>query len=193
MSQLTMKTSAENTPNVQFDNIATPSHPVWRKRWRKPFTCRAIRMELARQAALQPVAERMRYLSRRLTALDKALDDGQVQALEAWLDAEEILAGRAKITNYEGGSGGGGKPSPVPDDWLRMLCEHAARRRHLSLDQRRALHILLFMMGDREWDYAAGGCILLGGNLGYAKAKRAFISAVQSAAATLEKTAQCKK
>ena len=174
-------------PSVHFDNIATESHPVWRKRLRKPFTCRAIRMELARQAAQQPVAERARYLSRRLTPLDKALDDGQVQALEAWLDAEEILGGRAAITSYEGGRGGRGKPSPVPDAMMEMLRRHANWRDGLTLSQNAALCELKSMMAAREWDFGESGQKLLGRRQSYAIAKKWFLNAVRSAAATLEK------
>ncbi len=178
----------KNTQSAHFDNIATASHPVWRKRVRKPFTCRAVRQQLIAQAADLPIDERQLYVSRRLTALDKALDDDEAEALEAWLDAEEILTGRCKIGDYGDRTGGGsGRASPVPDSTIAMLRDHAMRKRSLSLDQRRALHILLPMRGDREWDYASGGRILLGGNLDYAKAKRAFLSAARSAAATLAK------
>src|SRR5688572_26027308 len=83
-----------------LDNMATPGAPVWRRRLRKPYTCWAVRADLLRQAADLPDRERQLYVRRRLTELDKALSDDEAEALERWLDCEEMLQGRVKISDY---------------------------------------------------------------------------------------------
>src|SRR6185503_8967379 len=110
---------------IQFDNIATPGAPVWRRRLRKPYTCWAVRMELVRQSAELPDGERQLYVRRRLTELDKALGDDEAEALERWLDCEEMLCGRVKIGDYGDRTGGGsGMASPVPDRLVEALEAH---------------------------------------------------------------------
>ena len=177
----TLKTHA----NVQFDNLSTPLHPVWRRRLRKPFSCRAIRMELARQAAQQSGNEQQIYLRRRLTELDKALGDDEAEALEAWLDAEEILSGRVKIGDYGDRTGGGsGMASPVPDRVVGALRAHAMAKRAMPHHMRRVLTLLAMMMEAPEWDYAQAGR-MIGWSGDDREARRRFINAVQGAAAFL--------
>jgi hypothetical protein len=116
----------KNTANIHHDNIATPGAPVWRRRIRKPFTCKAVRLQLIAQAADLPEIERERYVRRRLTKLDLALSDEQAEAVEEWLLCEELLSGRVKISDYGDRTGGGsGRASPVPDALMGRLREHA--------------------------------------------------------------------
>lgn len=122
----------KHTQTAHFDNIATASHPVWRKRQMKPFTCRAVRHQLIAQAAVMPQWERAAYLADRLTDLDRALDCIEAEALERWLDCEELLQGCARIVDYDGGSRGSGQPTPLADDDMDALKLHADAKRRLS-------------------------------------------------------------
>jgi len=133
-----------------LDNIGTAMAPTWRARQRKPFTCYAVRMELVAQAAQLPEWQQEAYLDERLTDLDRALDCDQAEELERWLDCEELLQGRPASLG-DGGGGGSGRASPVADDDLAMLTDHAEIKRGLREDQRSALAVLARMMEAREW------------------------------------------
>jgi len=114
---------------IQFDNIATPGAPVWRRRLRKPYTCWAVRMELVRQSAELPDGERQLYVRRRLTELDKALGDDEAEALERWLDCEEMLCGRVKIGDYGDRTGNDGIPRQQPQGLARRRLPGRGLRR----------------------------------------------------------------
>lgn len=177
----------KNTANVHFDNIATPSHPVWRRRQKKPFTCYALRMELVRQAADLPDAERVLYVKRRLTPLDKALDDVEAEALETWLACEEWLSGRAKIGDYGAGAGGGNaRTSQLPDRIMPLLAGHALMKRRLRPGYRRALGMLALMMESKDWDFGIAG-LRVAQVQSYAKARRLFIALLCQASGELVK------
>lgn len=174
---------------IQHDNIATPGAPVWRRRFRKPFTCWAVRIELVRQAGeLKDEGERQLYVRRRLTELDKALSDDQAEALERWLDCEEMLQGRVKIGDYGDRTGGGsGQVSPVPDRVLDALAAHAEAKRRMHPYPRKVLAMLVAMMEAPQWDYAAAGQCLGSRAAPHYVAKKRFIGAVREAAAFLVK------
>ena len=175
----------QSSKTVQFDNIATPGAPVWRRRLRKPYTCWAVRMELVKQAAELPDDERQLYVRRRLTELDKLLGDDEAEALERWLDCEEMLGGRVKIADYGDRTGGGsGGASPVPDRVFQAMEDHAALKRAMSRHTRAVLHMLGQMMEAPSWDYSIAGRILAP-HLTGDKAKRFFIEACRDAAAYL--------
>lgn len=141
----------KNTAHIHHDNIATPGAPVWRRRIRKPFTCKAVRLQLIAQAADLPELERERYVRRRLTKLDLALTDEQAEAVEEWLLCEELLAGRVKISDYGGRTGGGsGQASPIPDALMGRLRAHATVGVRLGRGCV-AFHRLRLMMDSREW------------------------------------------
>lgn len=162
------------TQAAHFDNIATANAPVWRKRVRKPFTCYAVRMELVAQAAQLPEWERAAYIDERLTDLDRELDCDKAEALERWLDCEELLQGSAKTVDWDGGSGGGGRSSPVSDEDMEALAAHAEVKQRLAVRHRSALGMLATMMQGGEW--------VLGGG---------FIRRVRSAALELTKLHSC--
>jgi hypothetical protein len=162
------------TQSAHFDNIATANAPVWRKRVRKPFTCHAVRMELVAQAAQLAEWERANYIDERLTDLDRALSWVEADALERWLDCEELLQGCAKTVDWDGGSGGSGRSSPVPDDDMEALAAHAEMKRRLAVRHRSALRVLATMMQGGEW-------VLCGG----------FVRRVRSAALELTKLHSC--
>lgn len=168
-----------------LDNIATPGAPVWRRRLRKPFTCWAVRTDLLRQAADLPDRERQLYVRRRLTELDKALSDDEAEALERWLDCEELLQGRVKISDYGDRTGGGsGQASPVPDRVIAAMEDHAQAKRRMPRHMRAVLQLLGRMMEAPAWDYAVAGQ-LIGARTEDHKAKRRFIEACRNAAAFL--------
>lgn len=140
----------KNTAHIHHDNIATPGAPVWRRRIRKPFTVKAVRLQLIAQAADLPELERERYVRRRLTKLDLALTDEQAEAVEEWLLCEELLSGRVKISDYGDRTGGGsGRASPIPDALMGRLKRHSK----LNIIGRgfRGLRGLLDLMQAREW------------------------------------------
>jgi hypothetical protein len=146
----------KNTANIHHDNIATPGAPVWRRRIRKPFTCKAVRLQLIAQAADLPELEREAYVRRRLTKLDLALSDEQAEAVEEWLLCEEVLSGRVKISDYGDRTGGGsGRASPVPDALMGRLKSHARLKKHLSY---RATHMLNLLqhMENPSWSINRG-------------------------------------
>lgn len=169
---------------IQFDNIATPGAPVWRRRLRKPYTCWAVRMELVRQSAELPDGERQLYVRRRLTELDKALSDDEAEALERYLDCEETLGGRGAISNFSGSSRVTGAASPVPDSVMEKLKLHAADKRLLPPSHAQVLNVLARMMENTAWDYAMAGRFIFGPDEHH-RAKNRFISAVRGAAAFL--------
>jgi hypothetical protein len=141
----------KHAQSAHFDNIATASHPVWRKRQMKPFTCRAVRQQLIAQAAVMPEWERAAYLHERLTDLDRALDCTEADAIERWLDCEELLQGCARIVDYDGGSRGSGQPTPLADDDMDALKAHAAAKQALLHTHRASLRVLADMMQAGEW------------------------------------------
>jgi hypothetical protein len=144
------------------DNVATASAPVWRRRIRTPLTCRAVRLQLIRQASDLPASERQAYVSRRLTALDRALDDDQARALELWVTCEEMLSGRVNIGDYGQRIGGMSGGSPIPDRWLPMLRRHAAIKARLPATERRFLDMLCQMMAAPRWDFGIAGRAMFG-------------------------------
>lgn len=169
----------------QMDNVATPGAPVWRRRLRKPFTCWAVRAELLSQAAELSDRERQLYVRRRLTDLDKALDDDEAEALERWLDCEDMLQGRVKISDYGDRTGGGsGQASPVPDRVIMAMEAHAWAKRGMPAHMRAVLLLLGRMMETPAWDYAAAGR-LIGGYAEDRVAQKRFIEACRNAAAYL--------
>jgi hypothetical protein len=130
-------------------------------------------MDLVRQAAQLPDSEQARYLGDRLTALDKALTDSEAMAVECWLDCEELLQGRARTADYDGGAGGGfGPRAPIPSEAMEMLRDHAERKRAMRLMHRCALASLAALMEMREW-----------------RMDRTLIGDIKAAASALEKMA----
>lgn len=162
----------KNTQSVHFDNIATASHPVYRRRMRAPFTVFAVRMDLIAQAAELPEYARDAYIDERLTELDRALSCDEAEALERWLDAEQLLQGRP-ATIGEGG-GGGGRSSLLADDVMDALAEHAEVKASLGLHSRRVLARLAQMMDAPQWTMDAR-----------------FVDDVHKAAAKLTKLHMC--
>lgn len=134
-----------------LDNIGTAMAPTWRARHRKPFTVSAVRAELVHQAAQLPEWEREGYLDERLTDLDRALDCNQAEAIERWLDCEELLQGRVRCSDYGDRVLGSGRPDPVPDEDMEALAEHAEMKRLLSVRSRKALAVLVRMTEATEW------------------------------------------
>lgn len=137
-----------------LDNIGTAMAPTWRARQRKPFTCYAVRMELVAQAAELPEWLQQAYLDERLTDLDRALDCNQAEAIERWLDCEELLQGRPASIG-DGGGGGSGR-SVLSDDAMEALAEHAEMKRRLAARYRGALGALATMMQSGEWTLTEG-------------------------------------
>jgi hypothetical protein len=176
---------------VHLDNIATRYAPVWRARVTTPLTPRAVRQQLMTQANELHEMERQRYVRRRLTALDRALDDDEADALERWLLCEEMLAGRVKIGNYGDQTGGGkNNASPIPDSMIVLVQAHMRDKRLLDRASLRVLAKLAEMTGAPVWDFGEAGRELFGTALAYSHAKRRFIRAVCTASARLcEKTA----
>jgi hypothetical protein len=134
-----------------LDNIGTAMAPTWRARQRKPFTCYAVRMELVAQAAQLPEWQQQAYLDERLTELDRALDCDQAEALERWLDCEELLQGRPASIGDGGGDGSG--RSVLSDDAMDALASHAEIKRRLSGGTIHTLGLLARMMEAPRWDF----------------------------------------
>ena len=140
-----------------------------------------------KQAADLPDDERQQYVRRRLTVLDKALTNGESEALERWLGCEEMLQGRGRTVHWDGGSGGDGfrRASQAPDGAMKRLADHAAAKRALTARDLKALAMLGQMMEAPQWDLSQAGYVLFGTHLSYTLATKRFIEAVCSAAAAL--------
>lgn len=136
-----------------LDNIGTAMAPTWRARQRKPFTCYAVRVELVAQAAELPEWLQQAYLDERLTDLDRALDCNQAEAIEHWLDCEELLQGRP--ASIGDGGGGGSERSVLSDDAMEALAEHAELKRRLAVRHRSTLGMLVMMM-QTDWVLTEG-------------------------------------
>jgi hypothetical protein len=181
-----MKTAQKPQKTIHLDNIATLGAPVWRGRVTTPLTPRAVRMQLIDQAADLPGDDCQRYVRRRLTMLDRALDDAQAAALDEWLVCEELLSGRAKIGNYGDASGGSSnRGSLIPDAMMPRVGRHAAMKRRLPTIHLEALYLLTVMSSAPYWDLAAAGVQLCGPQGSYYKARKRFIERVVAAALVL--------
>jgi hypothetical protein len=181
-----MKTAQKPAKSVQFDNIATPGAPVWRGRVTTPLTPPAVRSQLINQSADLADAERQRYVSRRLTALDRALDDDEAAALDEWLVCEELLNGRTKSGDWgDRTSGGGGWASPIPDTMMARCARHAALKRRLPAIHLEALYALTVMSSAPYWDLADVGTKLCGPQKTAHRAKKRFIDRIKAAAFAL--------
>jgi hypothetical protein len=143
-----------------MDNLGTQLSPTWRARRQAPFTIRSIREELFRQAAALPEWQQQAYLDERLTELDRALDCDQAEALERWLDCEELLQGRPASIG-DGGGGGSGR-SVLSDDAMDVLASHAEIKRRLSPVSRQALAELASLMNAKHWDLDVAALWLIG-------------------------------
>lgn len=139
---------------VQLDNLATELAPVWRGRLTTPLTPYAIRMQLLAQAEGDTELQRVTYVRRRLTALDRALTDDQAAALEEWLICEELLAGSAKGQSWGDRTGGGGSGrSPIPDGMMARMRRHAELQRRIPRAHLAVLNAFAAMMRDPLWDF----------------------------------------
>lgn len=108
---------------ITRDNLATADCPYWRYRYRTPLTPRAVRSEMVRDKSVH------------LTELDKALDDEQAAALEDYWQAENVLAGNARGSDYAGDRVMTSREymTPIADRWLPLLAIHKKRKSLLSL------------------------------------------------------------
>jgi hypothetical protein len=168
------------------DNIATSLAPVWRRRVRAPLTPWAVRMDLITQAMEMPDYNRERFISRRLTVLDRALSDFEAIGLEEWLLCADLLSGRAKICSYGDRSGGnGGGPQPIPDTMLARVHAHVLLTSQLPRGERTTLDMLAGLMASPDWDLGHAGYALYGAGVSYHRAKRWFVLAVKVAARTI--------
>lgn len=166
-----------------LDNLATANHPVWRRRIRLPLTPWAVRCDLIAQSAEVSEHERAAYVSRRLTALDRALRDEEAQALEEWLLCHELLNGRAQSSNYGDRTlTGRWLLGPISDAMMPRVNNHARNLPSIPARHRRILDALAAMMSSREWDFGRAGLALVGKDLSYHQAKQRFIRACKDAA-----------
>ncbi len=141
-------------PRRTHDNLATELAPVWRGRLTTPLTPWAVRRQLIAQAEGKTDDARRVYVSRRLTPLDRALNDDEASALEEWLLCQEMLAGRAKGQSWGDTAGGGAtQRSPIPDRMMRRLQLHARLQRHMPARHQITLQAFAAMMRDPLWDF----------------------------------------
>lgn len=131
---------------VVHDNIATPSHPVWRARYATPLTPRHVRGHYVEQAMEIPSNQRDAWLADRMTPLDKLLSDDEAASLELYFDCEQKLAGNARSSDYAGDrvmSSRSGGMSPLPDAWVEIIAQHMTRKRCLTAFDVRVLSLFV--------------------------------------------------
>jgi len=163
---------------VVHDNIATPSHPVWRARYATPLTTRHVRSHYIELAMEMGADERELWLIERMTPLDKLLTDDEAAALEAYFDAEQMLAGNARSSDYVGDrvmSSRVGGMSPLPDAWVPIIAAHHAIRARLRSSEIETL--ALFVVQQAGNPISDAQCAI---RLGLAGRKRgkAYVQAV---------------
>jgi hypothetical protein len=141
-------------------------------------------MQLIDQAADLPGDDCQRYVRRRLTMLDRALDDAEAAALDEWLLCEELLSGRAKSGGWgqDGDVAYSGRASPIPDAMVARVGRHAAMKRRLPNIHLEALYLLTVMSSAPYWDLGAAGVQLCGPQGSYYKARKRFIERIKAAA-----------
>lgn len=144
----------QKSKRVQLDNLGTKLSPTWRGRIVGPLTPFAVRMQIIAQAEGDTESERVTYVRRRLTALDRALTDDEAAALEEWLLCEELLSGSAKGQSWGDRTGGGsGRASPIPDRMMERMKRHAELKRLIPGTHRATLHRFAAMMRDPYWTF----------------------------------------
>lgn len=135
------------------DNIATRHAPVWRARIATPLTPRAVRAQILEASQDIPEAERMRWLQRRRTQLDKLLTEDEAAVLERFIAAEERLNGSARTADITGDrvQTSRSQMAPLHDDEVARLGFHVKIKRTLSFEDMTLLSIFRRQMArDRE-------------------------------------------
>lgn len=138
---------------VITDNIATQLAPVWRARIATPLTPGAVRAQILEASQDIPETERVRWLQRRRTQLDKLLTEDEATVLERWCAAEERLNGSARTADITGDrvQTSRSQMAPLHDDELARLGWHAAIKRTIAFEDTTLLTIFRRQMArDRE-------------------------------------------
>ncbi len=130
------------------DNLATADCPVWRYRYRTPLTPRAVRNGSLAEGNIN------------LTALDKALDDDQANALEDYWQAELVLSGNARCGDYTGDRVMTSREymTPIADRWLPLLVKHYGVK--VMLTERDRFTLALFCEQMNGADLSDAQCAL---------------------------------
>jgi hypothetical protein len=116
---------------------AGPAHGKSTYRVRPALTPYALRIALLEEAAEKPRETRDRSLRRKLTALDRALSDGEARALDRYCTLIEAV-GAIGCVNYRQANLRSDPSSRLPfSEWKqRELAAHAYARAGLSMPQR---------------------------------------------------------
>jgi hypothetical protein len=170
---------------VVHDNIATPSHPVWRARYATPLTSRAVRGHYVAQAMEIPENQREGWLADRKTPLDRLLEDDEADALETYFDCERMLSGNARCGDYTGDrvmTSRAGGMSPLPDAWMGTLSQHMARKSMLSGYQ---IAVLFFFVAQQAGDAISDAQAAMQLGLHGRKRASAYVEAIAECARRL--------